>query len=80
MMRRLPTAITPGAALILTATLALPGVSQGATSGCPTPPAMAPTKTAIPPQLQLLTQKLKHAPLRSIRISFHTELETDTGD
>jgi hypothetical protein len=80
MTRILPKAIASGAAFILTATLALPGVSQGASSGCPAPLAPAPAKTAIPPELQLLMQKTKTVlTLKSIRISFHAELEADTG-
>ena len=73
--------ITSGAALILTATLALPGVSEGATPVCPTPPATAPTNTAIPPELVLLRLKMKQdLRLKSARISFRAELESDTGD
>jgi hypothetical protein len=81
MTRRLPTAIASGAALILTATFALPGVSEGATLVCPTPPATAPANTGIPSELVLLRLKLKqYVKLKSIRISFRAELESDTGD
>jgi len=81
MTPRLPTVIASGAALILVATLALPGVSEGATSGCPTPAATSPAKTAIPPELLLLRQKMKqYLTLKSIRISFRAELESDSGD
>ncbi|MGA9285460.1 MAG: hypothetical protein WBV85_08455 [Solirubrobacteraceae bacterium] len=73
--------IASSTALILTATLALPGVSEGATAVCPTPPATTPTNTAIPPELVLLRLKMKqNLKLKSARISFRAELESDTGD
>src|ERR1700735_497271 len=81
MIRRLAIAIASSAALILTTTLALPGVSEGATSDCPTLPVTTPTNTAIPPELLLLRQKMEqYLKLKSIRISFRAELESDSGD
>jgi len=81
MTRRMLAAIAAAAALISTTALSLPVTSQGATSGCPTPAASAPTKAAISQELLALKQKAKqYLKLKSIRISFHTELKADTGD
>ncbi|HEY5286409.1 MAG TPA: hypothetical protein VIJ50_04825 [Solirubrobacteraceae bacterium] len=81
MTRRMLAAVAVTAALISATALSLPVTSQGATSGCPTPAASAPTKAAIPQELLALKQKAKqYLKLKSIRISFHTELEADTGD
>jgi hypothetical protein len=79
MIRRLPAAIAQGSALVLTATLALPGASQGATSGCPTPAATVPTKAAIPPELRLLAQKMGHLRFTTIRASAQTILSSEEG-
>lgn len=63
----------------MTVTLALPGVSQGATSGCPVPAATVPAKAAIPPELQLLAEKVKHLRFATIRASAQTVLSTEEG-
>jgi hypothetical protein len=74
-------AIAATAALISATALSMPATSQGATSGCPAPAASAPTKAAIPQELLALKQKAKqYLKLKSIRISFHAELDADTGD
>jgi hypothetical protein len=59
MTRRMLAAIAATAALISATALSLPVTSQGATSGCPTPTASAPTKAAIPQELLALKQKEK---------------------
>jgi hypothetical protein len=94
MTRRMLVAIAATAALISATALSMPVTSQGATSGCPAPAASAPTKAAIPQELLALNkrrsntsgtlgsqQKAKqYLKLKSIRISFHAELDADTGD
>ncbi len=77
-MRRGFTAIVLGAALSCS-TLALAGVSQGATSGCLATPAPAPMSVTVPPELQLLIQKMKQVRFATIRLSAQTVLATEEG-
>ncbi|MGA7705629.1 MAG: hypothetical protein WB998_12120 [Solirubrobacteraceae bacterium] len=81
--RRRPSAIVVcGGGLIVAIALALPSVCAAAAPSCPTTPPVAPAKTAVPPELLDLTQKTtkRTSKLTSIRISFRSELETETGD
>jgi hypothetical protein len=79
MMRRFA-AIALGVALsCLTASLTVPGVSQGATPSCTTTPAPAPVNATIPPELQLLAEKTKHLRFATIRLSAQTVLAAEGG-
>lgn len=79
MTRRLPAALAQGLALVLIATLALPSASLGATAGCPAPPATAPTKAELPPELHVLAEKMEHLRFTTIHASSHTILSSEEG-
>jgi hypothetical protein len=54
----------------------LPGV---AAVGCPSVPATEPAHATVPPELQMLEQKLQHVKLNSLRISYQLAFASPSG-
>ncbi len=49
------------------------------TIGCPSVPATAPAHATVPPELQMLEQKLQHVKLNSLRISYQLAFASPSG-